>query len=1760
MKSRNLSLRLKSIIFALVFFICGSSIQAQNRGTFNGYTAPSFDVASTAAVDSINPFNGNLNVSIPFVGVGGRGNAGYTIGRTSNIKWGMYHQWLDGHAQHFIHHPTTHALDGKSSHSGDISYSPGIIEVRRTFTGNPNCYPDGTSSSYGEHWRIVFSRPDGSVMEFVSQQGQAEAYGLCPNGPLIPNTNFGTVFNSFDGSFTTIVLDAPAFRYSTHQINGYLMFPDGTKYRVENNRIVWMRDRDGNTTTLTWALVEGQGYKIVATKDSIGREVTFEYKVNNNDQYGLHDRITFKGINGETRVFRVSFKPMGEILRADQTLQTKGALFAFWDHWGGANEILNLERISAMWLPDGKAFKFFYNSYGEVARIGLPDGGAYEYDWGASLSGGDPRGLIQVQMYEPINNFSSLPDINRRVLEKRIYPNGESGTFFTTRITYSQTEGQGSSTTHNTIRTFDALGNLRSQQKHYFNGTPILQTERHPFHLPSTLEGLEFKTEVFDVINNSPVLKQRVEKTWQAFGLGNPRNIEKVTTLLDTNQITKTTSISPIDGSIGFDQFNNSTDVWEYDFGSGQPGPLLRRTHIDYVTDENYTSFSGAHLRNLPLQIAISSDTAGANKVSLTQYEYDNYTADANHAPLVSRSNVIGHDSVNYNTYFQRRGNITSITRYANAPAQSEAIAVYSQYDILGNVIKTIDANGNASTTNYDDNFGVPDGESTTNTPPAQLNGSGTFAFATSTTNPRGWISRVQYDYFTGFPVNAQDINGVISKTVYNNISGRPTQTVSAIGTSLETQTSIFYDDANRRVETKSDLFQLNDNLARSENFYDGLGRLKETRQYEASGNYRIILTQYDALGKPYKQSNTFRPTEISSGNPILWTQSYFDSFGRVTKVKTPDNAEVLTTYEGNRTLITDQSGKQRRSITNALGQLVRLDEPNSSNQLGDVSNPNQATYYYYNTLGNMTHVQQGNQYRYFLFDSLGRMLRVRQPEQEINNNLGTAGGADNNSWTTGFTYDNNGNVLTSTDAKGTTITNIYDTLNRVTQRNYNDNPQTPAVTYSYDEQDVTYSKGKLTKVASSVSETRYSAYDLLGRLLSTEQRTPLNGETIITAPPRTSTYIYNLSGSLTQEIYPSGRVVKHEYDGGGEIAKITSQKSGGSFHITYASNFSYTASGAVLSMRLGNGKWENTKFNSRLQPTEIGLGSSATDAGLWKVVYEYGEPQANGSINATKNAGDIARQTLTIPETSFVTAYQYDSLDRLTEARETTNGSQNWVQNFSYDRYGNRTNFSETIGSTISSGTPSIDVSSNRFNAGQNFGYDKNGNITQDTDPTNNYTRSFTFNGDNKLIQVKDVSAGNQVKGTYSFDGEGKRVKKVTDSEVTIFVYSLGRLVAEYSTQFASQPAISYSTADHLRSPRVITDQLGTVKARRDFMPFGQDIYAGIGGRTGDNGQKYSASGDSMRQKFTGYLKDSETSLDFAEARMYDNRYAKFTAVDPLLASGLSSNPQTFNRYVYTTNRPLVFVDPTGLIMDDYFININGDIRVKRNSDDTDRYFIFDDNKGFYTLEYTLDRNSAGLVLFPDSGYGFTRYSANDTGGRDPATGENVGTGDRYLKPDVAAALFGLASQLKNEFGITIAFGDMSSSNGSDPWSPGGTHHVGHGHNGNRVGVDIDFRYIGENGESRQGNFEIVSSGNPDRNNYYVSASGFSIKKNQSVFDLAAKFGFTRNFHDVVEKEAGRLTAPTSSNFRNASQYDGHRDHGHLGFEAGSITITRIN
>jgi RHS repeat-associated protein len=109
-----------------------------------------------------------------------------------------------------------------------------------------------------------------------------------------------------------------------------------------------------------------------------------------------------------------------------------------------------------------------------------------------------------------------------------------------------------------------------------------------------------------------------------------------------------------------------------------------------------------------------------------------------------------------------------------------------------------------------------------------------------------------------------------------------------------------------------------------------------------------------------------------------------------------------------------------------------------------------------------------------------------------------------------------------------------------------------------------------------------------------------------------------------------------------------------------------------------------------------------------------------------------------------------------------------------------------------------------------------------------------------------------------------------------------------------------------------MIFNQSGSLAgvSRHDYLPFGEELFAGTGGRT--LAQGYSAP-DSVRQKFTQKERDIETGLDFSEARYYASTQGRFTSADDFLNDTSPVDPASWNLYAYVRNNPLRYTDPTG-------------------------------------------------------------------------------------------------------------------------------------------------------------------------------------------------------------------------------------------------------
>jgi RHS repeat-associated protein len=169
---------------------------------------------------------------------------------------------------------------------------------------------------------------------------------------------------------------------------------------------------------------------------------------------------------------------------------------------------------------------------------------------------------------------------------------------------------------------------------------------------------------------------------------------------------------------------------------------------------------------------------------------------------------------------------------------------------------------------------------------------------------------------------------------------------------------------------------------------------------------------------------------------------------------------------------------------------------------------------------------------------------------------------------------------------------------------------------------------------------------------------------------------------------------------------------------------------------------------------------------------------------------------------------------------------------------------------------------------------------------------------------------------GTNLIGGGGYGYYQGTLDKVEVYSRALSSMeVSREASTSSSSASIEWLISDQLGTPRMVIDKSGSLSGvkRHDYLPFGEEIGEGVGGRTTQQG--YVGSADGVRQGFTGYEKDGETGLNYAKARYLSSTQGRLTSPDPLLASGRPGEPQSWNRYSYVLNNPLAFIDPSGLI-----------------------------------------------------------------------------------------------------------------------------------------------------------------------------------------------------------------------------------------------------
>ncbi|MGW3124680.1 RHS repeat domain-containing protein, partial [Streptomyces sp. NPDC001107] len=599
-------------------------------------------------------------------------------------------------------------------------------------------------------------------------------------------------------------------------------------------------------------------------------------------------------------------------------------------------------------------------------------------------------------------------------------------------------------------------------------------------------------------------------------------------------------------------------------------------------------------------------------------------------------------------------GNVTSTSAYTDA---THSRTVTNTYDNAGRIRTTTDAKGNATndqanhttTTTYSPETSWPTSGVKVTTPDPDGNGPGT---PMSTTT---WYSRLWGSPYKIFNANGQttridhDAVGRTSKVWQpTEMGGYDAGTTPSMKFTYTITTAPNSDGVPYLVNrtdappvVKSETLQSGSTYVASYAYVDGLGRTRETQATAPGGTGRtVVSTRYDTSGNVTGTSAPFYNTGgVGSGmvNPTVaslpsYTDLLIDFAGRTTqsRIMVSGNPQIqgqtITNYHGDYTTSVPAVGERTNTYTDVYGQTSKVVEFGPSTY---------TTTYEYTRSGQLWKITdaKGNVTSY-TYDWAGERKTTTDPDATTDPTTKTGSSST--------TYDDNGNIFTTTDGAGVTLTYAYDNLNRpltVSQGS------TVLSAHTYDT-----ATGGLGKPATATSysggkayTTAVKGYDTDGRLTGTTYTLP--SDAMGMAGSYTYDYGYDTAGHQTSVHYPAmgglpDETVTTAYDGLGLPTTVTSS--------------------------LGTRYVDATNFDTLGRLTGRTYGTTATTTTTAQRSYAYDDATGTGWLSnittTTSSKGTVQNDTYARDAGGQITAlkdnvtgqsecYTYDELNRLSRA-----------------------------------------------------------------------------------------------------------------------------------------------------------------------------------------------------------------------------------------------------------------------------------------------------------------------------------------------------------------------------------------------------------------------------------------------------------------------------------------------------------------------------
>ncbi len=407
--------------------------------------------------------------------------------------------------------------------------------------------------------------------------------------------------------------------------------------------------------------------------------------------------------------------------------------------------------------------------------------------------------------------------------------------------------------------------------------------------------------------------------------------------------------------------------------------------------------------------------------------------------------------------------------------------------------------------------------------------------------------------------------------------------------------------------------------------------------------------------------------------------------------------------------------------------------------------------------------------------------------------------------------YNDDGQLISQTDALGNVTSLVYDEEGRITAVTYPDGTteeiiyntrNLPVRIVNRDGTEVRYGydvRNNLTSLTDERGYTEYFTYDSDDNLLThTDKKGAVSHYSYDSsghlfaytdAEGNLYRYLHNAAGRLTAFSAPSGSTTSYRYSAAGDLTAVSDldgsisyayNENGSPVLITdklgYEQRLAYDAAGRVSLVTDLAGNEYRYAYDAR------GALITETDAAGGEISYAYddlgnliSETDANG--NTTEYGYDAAGQLLTITDAlGNLTAYAYDSMGRTISVTDPLSHQ----TRFAYDSMGRTTSVTDAAGhSTAYTYDEAGNLKSETDAAGAvtSYDYDEAGHLTAVTDEAG--TLSLSYDSLGRVTSIRDKDGRRE---TYGYDEDGN-LTCVTDKEnrQTLYTYdSLGHLTGE--------------------------------------------------------------------------------------------------------------------------------------------------------------------------------------------------------------------------------------------------------------------------------------------------------------------------------------------------------------------------------------------